>query len=234
MEKGPFFKVIEVVDGDTVRLEDGRQVRLVGLQAPKLPLGRKGFKKWPLADESKKMLENLCLNRQVQLHFGGTAMDRHSRILAHLITEDGTWIQGEMLRQGMARVYTFPDNRSVIDKMLKAEKEARHNNRGIWQHPFYRVRSPENLYKVIGTFQVVEGVVRATAFVKGTIYLNYGADWRKDFTVKIKGKAKRLFKNVGLDPLSLKGKRLRVRGWLKKRNGPLIEATHPEQIEVIE
>ncbi len=234
LEKGPYFAVLEVVDGDTLRLEDGRQVRLVGLQAPKLPLGRKGFKKWPLADESKSALEKLTLNKSVQLRYGGTRMDRHSRILAHLITKEGIWVQQEMLKLGMARVYTFPDNRAVIPQMLAAEKQARHAKRGIWQHPFYAIRSPDFLYKVIGTFQIIEGVVMDVAFVKGTTYLNYGADWRKDFTVKISSKVGRLFKKEGLAPLSLKGKRLRVRGWLKERNGPLIEATHPEQIEVIE
>ena len=40
--------VVAVVDGDTVVLDDGRQVRLVGIQAPKLPLGRRNFRKWPL------------------------------------------------------------------------------------------------------------------------------------------------------------------------------------------
>ena len=50
---GP-FAVESVVDGDTLVLADGRQVRLVGIQAPKLPLGRDGFQPWPLADEAKQ------------------------------------------------------------------------------------------------------------------------------------------------------------------------------------
>ncbi|MEE8394009.1 MAG: thermonuclease family protein, partial [Rhodospirillales bacterium] len=43
LEKGETATVREVVDGDTVVLADGRQVRLTGIQAPKLPLGRAGF-----------------------------------------------------------------------------------------------------------------------------------------------------------------------------------------------
>ena len=230
-EGGQLVAIVEVVDGDTVVLSDGRQVRLVGIQAPKLPLGRKGFEKWPLADESKAALEKVALNQKFQLRYGGSRMDRHGRVLAHMVGEDGLWAQGEMLRLGMARVYTFPDNRAVIPALLEAEREARKARRGIWAHAFYGVRQPDKLGELIGTFQLIEGTVLNAAKVKGTYYLNFGTDWRKDFTVRVKSTAARLFKKSGLDPLGLKGKVVRVRGWLKSYNGPMIEATHPEQIE---
>ena len=46
-------KVVEIVNGDTLILKDGHEVRLEGIQAPKLPLGRRNFKTWPLADDAK-------------------------------------------------------------------------------------------------------------------------------------------------------------------------------------
>ena len=67
-------------------------------------------------------------------------MDRHGRLLAHLYTEDGIWIQGALLNQGMARVYSFPDNRALISEMLAQEKIARAAEKGIWQVSFYRIR----------------------------------------------------------------------------------------------
>ena len=110
-----------VVDGDTVVLDDGREVRLVGTQAPKLPLGRTNFPTWPLAEEAKRALEELVLGQEVALGYGGREMDRHGRVLAHLfLSDDETWIQGAMLASGMARVYTFPDNRSMIDEIGKS------------------------------------------------------------------------------------------------------------------
>jgi hypothetical protein len=69
--------------------------------------------------------------------------------------------------------------------------------------------------------------------VRKRTYLNFGADWRSDFTITIAPKDRRLFEADGIDPLIYQGKRVRVRGWLKSYNGPLIDATHPEQIEVI-
>jgi micrococcal nuclease len=235
---GGTARVIEVVDGDTVILDppiDGAlQVRLVGLQAPKLPLGRKGFREWPLAPDSKYALEVLTLNKQVTLRFGGARMDRHGRHLAHLFLDDGTWLQGRMLERGMARVYTFPDNRALTKKMYALEGEARAARRGIWAHPFYAVRDarPETLQRLIGTFQIIEGRVLEAAQVRGTVYLNFGANWRDDFTVTLDSRSRRDFVEYGLDPLSLEGRSIRVRGWLKYRNGPALTATHPQQIEV--
>jgi len=239
LARGAQATVIEVVDGDTVILKpppaNAAEVRLVGIQAPKLPLGRKGFKAWPLSAASKRHLEKLVLNRRVTLYFGGTRMDRHGRHLAHLFRDDGTWVQGHMLADGMARVYSFADNRAVVPAMLGRERAARKARRGIWVHPYYGIRDtePANLMRRLGTFQIIEGTVLDAARVKSRVYLNFGADWRSDFTVTLDRKTRRLFDQSGMDPLTFKDKRLRVRGWLRKRNGPMIEASHPEQFEIL-
>ncbi len=229
--------VVEVVDGDTVVLDRAvrgtRRVRLVGLQAPKLPLGRPGFPTWPLADDSKQALAALVLDKRVTLAHGGTSKDRHGRLLAHLTGPTGAWVQGAMLEAGMARVYTFPDNRALAARMLAAERRARLARRGIWGDPFYAIRTPTNAARHVGTFQLVQGRVLDVARVKSRVYLNFGPDWRTDFTITLDARARRLFKKAGLDPMTLKDRSVRVRGWLKRRNGPAIEATHPEQIEVL-
>jgi micrococcal nuclease len=234
LEAGERARVVEVVDGDTVLLDDGWQVRLVGIQAPKLPLGRKNFQKWPLADESKAVLEEMVVGREVLLAYGGQRVDRHGRRLAHLFTADGTWIQGELLAQGMARVYSFPDNRAIVGEMLELEVAARRERAGIWHNSWYAVRTPEETESHIGSFQLVEGRVMDAADVRGTVYLNFGENWRNDFTVKISKSDRKRFTMDGFDPLSLANRRIRVRGWLDERNGPMIEATHPEQVELLE
>ncbi len=235
--------VTGVVDGDTVYIDppfkDGNEVRLVGIQAPKLPLGRKNFPTWPLATEARQFMESLALGKSVALSFGGARRDRYGRWLAHLHVQnsDGmsTWIQGEMLRQGLARVYSFADNRSLVPEMLALEREARLSNRGIWSLPYYAIRNPdaEVLGDLLGTFQLIEGRIVDAAEVKGTVYLNFGADWRSDFTISIPRKVRKLFHEASLDPATWSGKSIRVRGWLTRRNGPMIKATHPEQIELL-
>lgn len=226
--------VTEIVDGDTVLLADGREVRLVGIQAPKLPLGRRNFRKWPLADRAKSALETLTLGRTVSLAYGGQRVDRHGRELAHLTLDDGSWVQRILLSQGLARVYSFPDNRALVAEMLVAERTARAAGAGIWGNGFYAVRAPDHLARDIGTFQLVEGRVLDADRVRGTTYLNFGEDWRTDFTIAVRSKFHAPFEEAGMDLLALKGRRVRIRGWLDNWNGPMIAATHPEQIEVLE
>jgi endonuclease YncB( thermonuclease family) len=104
--------VREIVDGDTLTLASGARVRLVGIQAPKLPLGRPGYPTWPLAHEAKAALAELAMGKRLRLAYTGRRIDRHGRLLAHLFDAEGRWIQGVLLARGMARVYTFPDNRA--------------------------------------------------------------------------------------------------------------------------
>jgi endonuclease YncB( thermonuclease family) len=224
-----------ITDGDTLELADGRIVRLVGIQAPKLPLGRPNFPTWPLAPEAGAALAALAQGRRLTPWFGGARGDRHGRVLAHLVREDGLWLQGEMLARGMARVYTFEDNRAVAAAMYALERQARAGRLGIWAHPFYRVLADGEADRHIGTFQLVEGRVLEAALVRGQGYLNFGADWRTDFTVAVPKRALATFRAAfGRKLEGLQGKRIRVRGWLRRFNGPMIEATHPEQIEVLD
>jgi endonuclease YncB( thermonuclease family) len=224
---------LEIIDGDTLVLQGGVQVRLVGIQAPKLPLGRRGFTAWPLAEQAKAALSRLTLGRTLELSYVGRRIDRHGRLLAHLNDGAGHWIQGALLAAGMARVYTFADNRGRAAEMLALERQARSARRGIWSHSFYRVLDTSEASRFIDTFQLVEGRVLDTAVVRRRGYLNFGRDWRRDFTVSIAPGSLRRFKSAGRRLERYRGRRVRVRGWLKSYNGPMIEATHPEQIEVL-
>lgn len=231
VDGGESAKITQVIDGDTVVLEDGRTVRLVGLQAPKLALGREGFRAWPLSSEAKEVLEGLVLGQKVRLYFAGDPMDRWRRTLAHLVRDDGLWVQGEMLRLGMARVYSFSDNRLGVGAMLEIEEAARDAEVGIWRRSFYGIRSPSETLHLRDSFQIVEGMVLDAALVKGQVFLNFDLDWRTDFTIRIPRNVLREFKSQGVDVLGLEGKMVRVRGWLKRWNGPMIELTHMEQLE---
>ena len=130
-----------------------------------------------------------------------------------------------MHRRGYARVYWFPDNRRWVDRMLEREREARAARRGDWAHHFYRVRHVSELRCDEKTFQIAECRVLEVATVKGRTCLNFGPDWRTDFTITVQPRDRRRFVKVRL---------VRVLGWSRWRSGPMIEATHPEQIGVLE
>ena len=236
LTSGPKGKVVSVIDGDTVVLTDGTEVRLVGIQAPKLPLGRRNFETWPLADEAKRQLEGLVLGKDVQLFYGQNRGDRHGRTLAHLKTlegEESLWAQGQMLAAGLARVYSFSDNRKCIEPLLARERFARGAGKQIWDHGFYDIRKPHETGRYLDTFQVVEGRVRDTAEVNSGVYLNFGENWREDFTIFVSKSDVRRFEGGASFLLGLKGQTVRTRGWLKLRNGPMIDLTHPEQLELV-
>lgn len=235
----PGGTVLEVTDGDTLVLDSGVVVRLIGTQAPKLPLGREGFPTWPLAPEAKSALEAIALNKSVRLGYGGEDVDRYDRALAHVFvtTPQGEqWAQQAMVAQGLARVYSFPDNRACLDLLLAAEGRARAGGLGIWSDPYYSVRAadrPEQLLARAGHYELVEGRVLLADRSGGRVYLNFGRFWKQDFTAVIEAAALRLFAQDGFDPLVLEGALVRVRGWVDDRDGPRIEVTHPEQIEVL-
>lgn len=226
-------RVTAVVDGDTVKLDTGAEVRLTGIQAPKLPLGRKGFRAWPLAAEARAALLALSQGRQVRLDYTGQRHDRWGRLLAHIYVGN-TWMQREMLLRGLARVYTFADNRTHAAALYAAERTARAAGRGIWALNWYRIVAAPDTDRHIGTFQLVEGTVVSTAIVRGRAYLNFGADWRTDFTVSVAPKNMKLFRAARVDIMSMRNRRLRVRGWLVRRNGAMISVSHPEQIETLD
>jgi endonuclease YncB( thermonuclease family) len=235
---GPRGVVTSVTDGDTVILDSGLVVRLIGTQAPKLPLGRDNFETWPLAPEAKAALEKLVLRKQVTLRYGGERIDRNGRSLGHLFVDGApeSWVQGAMVGAGLARVYSFPDNRRCLDELMAEETRARTKKLGIWSDPYYTVRRadrPDALAEREGHYELVEGRVLVADEAGGRVFLNFGRTWKEDFTAVIDASALRLFAESGLDPLVLEGALIRVRGWVDNRDGPRVEVTHPEQIEVL-
>ena len=142
--------------------------------------------------------------------------------------------EGAMISAGMARVYTWPDNRSCAAELLARERDARAAKRGIWALPFYRVRTPAELGDdEIDKFEIVEGQVTSAAEVRGRVFLNFGRDFRTDFTVTIAPDDMKSFRAISLDPRTLTNKNIRVRGWVALLNGPEIGVTHPEQLEIL-
>ncbi len=232
--------VAQIIDGETLRLTDGTVVRLMGAKAPSPPLGWRGEDPWPKVEEAKQALERLASGAEVELRFGGRRVDRHGQALAQVFVVKGEtrlWLQQELVSEGLARVYSFPDNRACVAELMARETQARDQRKGLWGVAAYRIRDaggdPEQIARLKFSYQLVEGVVAAVGGAASRVYLNFGKDWHTDFTVEIEHKDRAAFAAAGLDPNALAGKRVRVRGWIEWRNGPMIRATHPEQIELL-
>lgn len=223
--------VAKVISGHSVVLDDGTEVRLVSILSPRGD-GANG--------ENKHALSKLVLGKKIELGFGGRQRDRYGRLLAHvylLRAGERLWVQRILLERGLAQVASFADNRACVRLLQVFEEEARRERRGYWGARIFQVREAEQTGRLLGDlnrFQIVEGVIKKVADVRGRIFLNFSADWRTDFTATIAKKYRRVFAKAKMDLKLLEGKRVRVRGWVESWNGPVIKVTHPEQIEIVD
>ena len=91
-----------------------------------------------------------------------------------------------------------------------------------------------NLWPFLNSVQIVEGTPVKLEHLRDRTFLNFGMDYATDFTLTISARDRKLFDPLPWRLEDLIGRRLRIRGWLELRGGPLIEITYPEQIEVLE
>jgi len=239
LEPGAARAVVKVVDAETLALDDGSEVRLLGALPPRALDGGAEDGAWPLETAAKAELERLALGKSVELGFSGRRVDRYGRLLAQVFVRDGSdrlWLQGAMLRAGHARAYVLPGHAACLADLIAAEKSAREGRAGLWGHASYEIRAADRhreLLRFRSTYQLVEGRVMTASDVRGQIYLNFGANWREDFTVTVRQRNRRAFDDASFDFKALEGRRVLVRGWIERRGGPLIELYHPAQIEIL-
>ncbi len=226
--------VAAVMSGDTVKLADGRVVRLIGLRAPYPPLTLPKGAAWAPMEQARGALIALTLGRRVRLAVTGRREDRYGRLLAHAYLSNGDWIQGRMLEIGLARVETFADNRAHAGRMLALEAKARDAKIGLWRLPDYRILTALEAGTAVGRFALVQGTVLSVAVRRRRTYLNFGKRWKTDFTVVIERRDLRRFRTGGVNIRRYANRAVRVRGWVEENNGPMIRITHPEQIEVLD
>jgi endonuclease YncB( thermonuclease family) len=223
--------VRSVVDGRTLVLADGREVRLAALEVapPDEPAGA----------AAKDALAALVTEQTIELRGAKAETDRYGRLFAHAFLVGGKerWIEAELVERGQARVSGRIGERACASALLARERAARAGKLGLWADPYYVVRRAEDAAAVAaerGRFAIVEGKVVSVRESGGTIYINFGRRWTQDFTVTIAKRNERSFTSAGLEPKRLEGRRVRIRGWIEQRGGPWVEATRPEQIELAE
>jgi micrococcal nuclease len=230
---------VEIRDAHIMRVErngvlvmtDGRALHLEGIR---LPNAAQDHAPQAITDKAFSELEGLAKGQELMAHAVYPKEDRYDRVRAQIFTADGRWLQAELLKKGLARVEISPDRGECNRDLYAAEAEARQAKLGLWADPAYALRNPEQLATDAGTFQVVVGRVQTTSANDGRIYLNFGADWRRDFTVMIAADDVKVFKSMGVDPLNYEGKLVRVRGIVQMQNGPLIAVGNPKQIELLQ
>lgn len=238
LEPGPAHSVTRVIDGETLALDDGRELRLIGALAPRALDVDAEAGAWAPENETRSELQSLVLGKSVELHFGGDRLDRYGRLLAQAFLVDGDqrrWVQGHLLAQGFARAYAIAGNRACAVELMAAERPAREARRGLWNEAAYQVReASRDLLSYRSTFQVVEGKVVRAAIARGTIHLNFARNWRQAFSLSLRNADRLVLGPHARDPKGLEGAQVRVRGWIEARRGaPMIDLSVTGLIEFI-
>lgn len=237
---GPARTVTRIVDGETVLLDDGRQVRLAGALSPRASDAGARDGTWPPEEAARTALAALVLGQRVELAFGATRTDRYGRLLAHVFNTKGgerLWIQGEMLAGGLARAYALPGEGTCLTELLAHERLARNSRLALWQSHVYaprRAHLTHNLARLRSTFQIVTGKVAKVSRTKSALYLNFGDDWRNDFTVRIGSHLLRSDPDWTSTLEALAGRTIEARGWLERRNGPMLSLTSRAELTILD
>jgi endonuclease YncB( thermonuclease family) len=219
-------RVAAVIDARSFRLEDGREVRLAGIE----PAAEQ-----PTA-ELTRALAMMLAGREVRLRGEDDSPDRYGRQSAFVwLLPDETLVQSELLAQGNAIVSPAVSDRECAATLMASEAKAREAKRGIWADPaaIKNTESPGGILAGIGRLTLVEGKVLSVRQAGATTYLNFGRNWTRDFAVTIPRRALAHLAAAGLVPKSLENKRVRVRGFVEMRTGPRIEVLRAGQIELL-
>ncbi len=219
---GSTATVAAVRDGRTLMLSDGREMRLAGIET---------------AGRGAEALRALADGRI--LHLGSSPVtDRYGRLVAYAaLPGSGQTFQETLLTQGEVLVSARIGDKACAETLFAAEKAARMAKRGLWADPNFAPLSSENLPGLDaarGRFALVEGRVLSVRESGATIYVNFGRRWTRDFTVTLLKRQQRTFAAAGLDVKQIEGRRIRVRGVIERRGGPIIDAAAPEQIELVD
>ena len=228
-------KASAVLSGNRMTLEGGSKLVLDGVLAPMIPREGQEFKQWPLASWARSKVETIVENQTLTLFCGGRDFDRYGERVALVRLESGAWLHNLMLADGLARVDLTSQNITFAKTLYEMEDAARKSRVGLHDHPAYGVldaTKPDDIR--VGRFHVLVGAVYSVYTAKTKSYINFGEDFREDFTLELSPKVTRQFTKAGIDIQSLKGKRIEVRGWVDARGGPRIILTHPSQIRILD
>jgi len=136
--------VVRAVDGDTLKLENGERVRLIGIDTPETYESVKLYRDSQKSGQDIKTIQalgkrasnftrGLVEGKRVRLEFDLEKRDRYKRLLAYVYLKDGTFVNAEIIKQGYASLMTYPPNIKYVDSFKELYQQARENNRGLWK-----------------------------------------------------------------------------------------------------
>ncbi len=200
--------VQRVIDGDTLRLGDGRSVRMIGLNTPEL--GKQGRSDEPFAVAARQRLQALveASGGRVGLRPGKQAQDHYGRTLAHIYSASGANLEAQMLADGLGFQVAVAPNVDLVACQQAAERSARQAGRGLWrQSPVVKSGQIQR-----SGFAVVSGRVSKVQRNRGGIWI----ELHDSLVLRVAPNLVGQFDNARWP--ALKGKQIEARGWIVDRS----------------
>jgi endonuclease YncB( thermonuclease family) len=220
-------RAAEVVDARALRLEDGRVLRIAGIEPFDLLRPE-------LRDAEavlRRRLAALAGEGPLSVQLAADAPDRYGRLPA-LVSAGGTTVQESLVGEGLAVAFAGGDPLPCFQRILAAEDAARRAGRGFWAGVTLPVATPAALRQQIGHFVIFRGTVISVGNRSARTYLNFGNRWSEDVTVEIEAANRGDFGGeTGLAALA--GRQVQARGYLEEKAGPMLAMGSPMQLEVI-
>ncbi|WP_262693536.1 thermonuclease family protein [Kordiimonas aquimaris] len=220
-------------DGETIITVDGKTIKLAGIKAPELWPEDAPYQSWPHAHQSRKLLDIQTASKTLEMFCEGERSDYTGAMIAHIKLPNGQWLQHSMIAAGGAYVYPRRTHTTGMMLLYAAEQKARKEEKGIWAQSEQTITTADGTIRT-GWFQIISGKILSAKNVRKTIFLNFGENWRTDFTVEITPKVNKAFKKNQIDLLSFEGRNVEVRGWVTWKSGPHIMLESPGQIQILE
>ena len=214
--------VIEVIDGRSFRLSDGREIRLAGIEL--------------IAPKDTGALAALVKDKDVSLHGPDDTPDRYGRQTAFVfVAGSDISVQAQLLAQGAALASPDVTDKDCAAALMAVEADARAAKKGTWAatNVIKNAESADDILAGIGRFVLVEGRVLSVRQAGTMTYLNFGRNWTRDFAATIARRMMPAVEVAGFTLKSLENRRIRVRGWVEAHPGPRIEVVRAGQIEVL-
>ena len=231
-------EVARIIDGRSFILADGREVRLAAIESLLPVPGDEDEARVAAALAAKSALDSLLAHRKIDLSLTGSGSDRYGRLTAWVFFNPPSGevlVQRDLVAAGHALVSPVPAS-PCRAYLQAAEREARSRGLGLWGEPYSVVKKtadPTDILADQGRFVVVGGKVMSVRESAGIVYINFGQRRSDHFTATLLKRNESSFTGAGVAPKALAGRTIEVRGWIEEREGPGVEVTRPEQIEII-
>jgi len=132
-----FSKVVRVIDGDTIEIEDKKIVRYIGIDTPETKHPNKGVECF--GKEASNFNTELVAGKTIRMEKDVSETDVYKRLLRYVwlvdsasATISGIFVNDYLVRQGYAYASTYPPDVQYSKQFIEAQREAQKNNRGLW------------------------------------------------------------------------------------------------------